>query len=309
MEFIVIAPPKNPKSAGSMVLYELADEIKNLGYKAARVLIAQNKEGHFFVSIDEKNYVPLAIDTLEKYFDPNNVVIIHGENLHHKFFDKFNVARYYLNKIGALRNIGVPRDEEYKIAWQTSYVEAPDIVLRRPVIKKPIHEALKLDQPRLVDITYIGKGSLHKPNLRRLPGTIELTRNWPDNIDEYLLLLSKTRFLFTFDLHTAVIEEAIFYGAQPVLMTHLPMKNFEDAKATIRNEVVTCCLTFDEFCQITNDNLDEHSNSFYAKRQMLVSYLDRENTEYQARLEQLLKILESGFGQCKKQLVQLAPNS
>ena len=54
MKFIVIAPPRNPKSAGSMVLYELADEIRNLGFEAARVLIAQNKDGHFFASIDEK---------------------------------------------------------------------------------------------------------------------------------------------------------------------------------------------------------------------------------------------------------------
>ena len=79
MKFIVIALPRNPKSAGSMVLYELADEIRNLGFEAARVLIAQNKDGHFFVSIDEKNFLPLTTDTLERYFDPENDVIIHAE--------------------------------------------------------------------------------------------------------------------------------------------------------------------------------------------------------------------------------------
>jgi hypothetical protein len=48
MKFFVIAAPRNPKSAGSMVMYELADEIRNLEFAAVRVLIAQNKDGHFF---------------------------------------------------------------------------------------------------------------------------------------------------------------------------------------------------------------------------------------------------------------------
>ena len=68
----------------------------------------------------KKNFLPLTTETLERYFDPENDVIVHGENLHHKFFDKINVARYYLNKTGALRNIGVPKEGEYKIGWQTS---------------------------------------------------------------------------------------------------------------------------------------------------------------------------------------------
>lgn len=72
------------------------------------------------------------------FFDPKCSVVIHGENLHQKFFGKFNVARYYLNKIGALRNIGVPQQREYKIGWSTSYIDDPDFLLRRPIIKKPI---------------------------------------------------------------------------------------------------------------------------------------------------------------------------
>ena len=90
MTIIVIAPPKNPKSAGSMVLYKLAEEISNLGYEAARITLAQRKDGLFFISADEKNYVPLEPDTLEKIINPQNSIIIHGENLHHKFFDKFS---------------------------------------------------------------------------------------------------------------------------------------------------------------------------------------------------------------------------
>lgn len=295
MKFIVIALPRNPKSAGSMVLYELADEIRNLGFEAARVLIAQNKDGHFFVSIDEKNFLPLTTDTLERYFDPENDVIIHGENLHHKFFDKFNVARYYLNKIGALRNIGVPKDGEYKIAWQTSYVEAPDFVLRRPVIKTPINEALKLDQPRLVDVTYIGKGILYEPNLRRLPGTIELTRSWPDDIDEYLLLLSKTRFLFTYDVQTSVVEEAIMYGAQPVLMTHMPMNNMKEVRSAHPYELSECYLSSEEFSKLTDKNIDQNFSHFCLKRKQFISYLEMQKSDYNEKLKVLLGSIQERF--------------
>ena len=56
MKCIVIALPRNPKSAGSKVLYELADEIRNNGFEAKRVLIARNNDGRFFVSIDEKTF-------------------------------------------------------------------------------------------------------------------------------------------------------------------------------------------------------------------------------------------------------------
>lgn len=71
-----------------MVLYELAEEIRRTGFSAERVLLAQNKDGHFFISTDEKKYMLLYTDTLGHFFDPKCSVVIHGENLHHKFFLK-----------------------------------------------------------------------------------------------------------------------------------------------------------------------------------------------------------------------------
>ena len=295
MSFIVIAPPKNPKSAGSMVLYELAEEIRRAGFSAERVLLAQNKDGHFFISIDEKKYMPLYTDTLGHFFDPKCSVVIHGENLHHKFFDKFNVARYYLNKIGALRNIGVPRQGEYKIGWSTSYIDDPDFLLRRPIIKKPISEQLQLDQPRLFDLTYVGKAHLYDKQFSRLPGTIELTRTWPSDVDEYLFLLSKTRFLFTFDTQTSVVEEAIVYGAMPVHMTQKPFKSLVEWKKNAAVELSDCCLSIDEFKKLNNDNLNEYVKHFHKKRIEFIAHLDRQKGDYQARLIDLLISLQLRF--------------
>jgi len=295
MNFIVIAPPKNQKSAGSLVLYELADELKLAGFKAARVLIAQDKSGDFFISSDEESYIPLAIDTLERQFDPANTIIIHGENLHHKYFDKFNVARYYLNKIGALRNVGVPRHGEFKISWQENYVENADFLLRRPVIKKPINEPLRLDQPRSIDLTYIGKGHLYTPALGRLPQTIELTRIWPDNVDEYTYLLSRTRFIFSFDVVSSVIEEAIFYGAAPVIVNCQPFKSFHAWGETIDKTVFDCCCDLSDFENITDNNIDEYFEKFFASRLLMVKRLKKMEQEYGCNLKNLANAISDYF--------------
>jgi hypothetical protein len=146
-----------------------------------------------------------------------------------------------------------------------------------------------------LDVTYIGKGSLYEPNLRRLPGTIELTRNWPDNIDEYLLLLSKTRFLFTYDVQTSVVEEAIVYGAQPVLMTHMPMNNMEDVRAAHPYELSECYLTSGEFSKLTDKNIDQNFRHFFSKRKQFMSYLEMQKSDYNEKLNLLLESIQNRF--------------
>ena len=295
LKFVVISPSINPKSAGSMFLYQLSDSIKSLGYEANRVLIRQDSRGHFFVSIDQNNFMPLQTDTLQRYFDPASVVVIHGENLHHKYFDGFNVARFYLNKIGALVNIGVPREGEYRIAWHSSFVENPDFILRKPIIKQSENEVLSLNEPRLIDITYVGKGALYDPSFSRLSGTFELTRRWPDNVDEYLLLLSKTRFLFTFDVNTSVVEEAIVYGVMPVLMTCKPKSSMDEVFESYDKELADCCLVFDKYKVITDENFDTFANNFFNKRKKFISYLDRQRSSYPENLANLLAALHDRF--------------
>lgn len=295
MKFVIVSPPKNPKSAGCMFLYKFAEEIIKTGHDAVRVIFAQNKDGTPYISCDEKDFILLEIDTLEKIFDPSDTIIIHGENLHHKFFDKFNVARFYLNKIGALKSIGVPRANEYKIAWNPGFVNDPDFVLRRPVTKKPLNETLQIDQTRLIDLTYIGKGILYNPNLSRLPGTLELTRSWPESDDEYLFLLSKTRFLFSYDVKTAVIEEAIFYGAVPVLMTHLPMANMEEIRNTYNTELVNCCLSSEDLKDLNANNIQEFFAEFSIHRKKFIAYLEKQEADYQNRLVELIKSVLERF--------------
>ena len=295
LKFIVISSSIQSKSAGSMVLYRLPEDIRSLGYQANRILLRQIHKEEFLISVDEKNFIPFQTKTLEQYFDPEDVILIHGENLHHKYFDNFNVARFYLNKIGALKNIGVPRQGEYKIAWNSGFVENSDFILRRPLVKQPKNEVLRLDQPRLIDLTYVGKGAIYDSRFSRLPGTIELTRTWPVDDDEYLLLLSKTRFLFTFDVQSAVVEEAIVYGVIPVLMTFQPMSSIDELFKIYNEELAKCCLTFEEYGQITDSNFEVFLNNFSRNRQKFISYLDLQRADYPNKLLHLLTSLQKRF--------------
>jgi len=295
MEIIVFSPPQNPKSAGSLFLYNLANEIRDLGYTAIRIIIAQDKTGLFFISVDENNYIPLATDTLEKLFDPQNSLIIHGENLHHKFFDKFKVARYYLNRIGALANIGVPRIDEYKIAWNSNFVDNPDFILRKPLLKKPDKETLLLDQPRSLDLTYIGKGVMYDNKFSRLPSTLELKRNWPENNDEYLFLLSMSRFLFTYDVQTAVIQEAIYYGVMPVLLTHFPLGSMEELLASYPSELRACCLLINEFNELKSGKSTNFLSNFAENRDKYITTLDEQEKNYLDQLRKLIRSIQKHF--------------
>ena len=279
-----------------MFLYELAEEIQKLGFEAYRIILKQNQNGSFFVSTDEKRFILLENDTLEKLVSPKNTIIIHGENLHHKYFDKFKVARYYLNKIGALKNIGVPRVDEFKVAWNSSYVDRPDFVLSRAKIKKPATKMIHFDQPRSIDLTYIGKGKLYNTQIGRLPGTIELTRSWPNNVDEYLLLLSKARFLFTYDVISNVVTEAIAYGAVPVIMTYQPLANLQMLKNTYDPGVFKCCMLAEDFEKLDGDSLSSFFKQFRKDRKFVCDEFDRSNINFQQRLRDLLRALLTRFG-------------
>ena len=127
------------------------------------------------------------------------------------------------------------------------------------------------------------------------PGTIELTRVWPNDVDEYLLLLSKARFLFTYDVTTTVIEEAIFYGVIPVLMTHLPMKSMSELNEFFPSDMAECCLSSEEFEKLNSENIESFFDYFFQKRQSFLGYLEKHDTEYKFQLDALISDISEKF--------------
>lgn len=254
MRFYVFSPPFNSKSAGVSILFELPELLSFYGFDVSRVLIAQNPTGDDFISFDEHNFVPLTKGTITANIPVSGSIIIHGETLDHRFFDDHNVARFYLNRIGALRNKGKPRDGEFKIAFHKSFVDNYDYLLSKDFVKTTVEEIPHIEN-RSLDVTYVGKGDIYLSESGRIPRTIELTRSWPESDEEYVYLLSNTRYLFSFDTVTSVMSDAIYYGAMPIFMTFRPFGSETEFRDAFSESHPSCpLLLIDEFKSIKNRN-------------------------------------------------------
>ena len=295
MVFYIISPPKNPKSAGSMILYDLKDQFIAAGFDAQRWLIAQDKDGIFYISFDEINFHILNETTIKNNISSHDCVLIHGENLHYKYFASFNVARFYLNKIGALKNIGVPRDDEFIIRWDKSFVEKSHFDLTKIVVKKSSHEVLDTNRSRSIDLTYIGKGGLYLKGLARLSGTLEMTRAWPSSNEEYIFLLSRTRFLFTYDTVSSVNSDAVYYGAIPVFMTNLPFKS-QDEMSSALGENYPVLFIEELNLLLERKRFLEYEDFFNEYRKNFILKADASEEYYLSQLPVLAENLKSFFG-------------
>lgn len=220
--FIVLAPHTSQGSAGSLVLSQLCDDLLFLGCDARLIFIGQDPKLRMAFSLDKHGWAFLTRDNFEQIILPDErTILIHGENLDGDLFESFHVIRWYLNKVGSTRNIGRPRDSEFKLAWTEDLCPEPDAVLRKILYKgldyydsRPFIPA----QNRGLDLTYFGKALHHNQELEALPETTLLTSDWPEGEDAYLSLLSKTRFIFSYDPLSSVLGDAIAMGAVPVIL-------------------------------------------------------------------------------------------
>jgi hypothetical protein len=139
-----------------------------------------------------------------------------------------NYCRYYLNKMGVLTNKGKIAEREYKIAFNKMYLEDYDFYLPQYTGGISLEDAKQLQlNDRQIDLTYIGKGNRYITDPPTLPDSVLITSSWPPTKKQYYYLLSKTRFLYSYDSVTAVCEDAALLGAIPLYMTHAPFAKDE----------------------------------------------------------------------------------
>lgn len=282
-EYVVMTPPPARGSAGIQFLNELTDDIRATGRVAHRLYSLTTTVG-LAVSVDGETYFkcePEAISHLTG--DAKALIVIHGENQDCQYFMGMNVARYYLNRIGALRKTGIPREGEFKITWIPEFCDDYDFHLRKSMLRYPPQKAAALPMEgrflRNIDLTYIGKGNIKHPNVARLPNTLELKRHWPDNDDEYFYLLKNARRLYTYDTVSSVVDDAITLGVLPVSMTD---------RITIA-EVEGCVAHID-------DDIEEIEKGYPAARLRYLETQVRVEKRYKEDLEQCCLAMEKYFG-------------
>ena len=283
-EYIVMTPPDFRGSAGIRFLNQLTDDIRATGRAAHRIYSVTTDKG-FLVSQNGKEYYLSSPEVIRQMAgSPERCIVIHGENQDCKNFEGMNAARYYLNKIGALKKTGIPREGEFKIAWDLMFCDTPHYVLRTCMLRYPLEAAahIALDN-RQIDLTYIGKGDIKIAGLTRIPHTLLLRRDWPDNDEEYFYLLKNTRRMYTYDAVTSVMDDAITLGAMPVLMI--------DDKAAIERarEFTYNCVAH------VNDDMDEAMQRFISNRPAYLKAQQDFIDQYKRNLEECCVKMEQYF--------------
>jgi len=190
MRFLVSAPEKSASSAGINALYELSEDLKTLGYNSEIALWTQ--------------FHNLRDDDILIY--PEVVV---GNPLHAK-----NVVRYVLNREGILTGNKMNAGEnDFIFAWPKLYYPSSHANLLKFSIPSFFNDLdTKFALERNIDCTYIGKGSIYK-NCPIIPNTLEINKHNPINKPALADLLRNTRFLYTYDTLTSIINESILCGA------------------------------------------------------------------------------------------------
>lgn len=250
MKFVVTAPPYNEKSAGCVMLYTLRDELKGLGYDAEIMQFNQSQ--------------PVNDDSIVIYPE-----VIDGNPLGAK-----NVVRYFLNREGyASGNKVNASPNDFILVFNKLYHDNPHAIVRVENLNPHCHfDGSKLTMDRNLDCTYIGKGSMYSDECKVVEGTIEITRSAPADKRGLADLLRQTRFLFTYDICSALNAEAIMCGAVVVPLMFHPYKaeELEFPFASVEANALSISIDYekkraDYLSMITGFNLAQQTEAFAQK--------------------------------------------
>jgi hypothetical protein len=298
--YVVMTPPPNTKSAGITYLNSLTNYLRSIGKNVIQIYaVYPNEELHIWGSTEvpqqnhwarpwQGHWVKCQPGQLAQVLNRDRSIVIHGENQHFKWFEGLNVVRYYLHKNGALQKKGVPRPGEFKVTWHPIFCEDADFILSKNTFRGDLRAARDLDlSDRSLDLTYAGKAVIHGRAAARLKNTIELTRQWPSGDDEYFYLLSRTRYLYTYDSATSVIDDAIIMGAMPIIMDTSPFTQ-EEWRSSLDTDLAGC------FCLVGEDYGAARSAFESARARFIDAAIDRDR-EYFSKLSEFCERVERRF--------------
>ena len=206
------------------------------------------------------------------------------------WYENLNCVRYYLAGINQLDKTGIASDSEFKLAWDKQYCENPHFILRKSMFRGDLSKKLTLSlNKRYIDLTYIGKAWIwYGTNIPRVANSVELPRDWPRVDDEYFYLLSKSRYLYTYDHITSVIDDAIMFGAIPLFLDHNLKKN--DAWLNSINQHAEGCYGF------IGDDLNKLRTSFKTNRKNFIMNQMNDHIKYFINLKLFCNNVENYFG-------------
>lgn len=257
MNFIVYAPPYNFASAGIRVLYELNNDLIQLGHKS---------EIRYIQDHDKK------IDS--------DVIVIYPEVITNNPLNANHVVRYFLNLDGFL--FGQPVEvgiNDFILVWENFFYPRAHAQLNKPLISDIFNNRDTVPAyERTIDSTFLGKGAGF--GFYPIPNTVLIGSAGPLPRKALASLLRQTRVLYTFDPLTMVIPEAIFSGAFVCVKNYRPFtdKNFNYPTVKIENDDLIIPLNYQD------------------KREKYLNSLKQTVKQYKENLITTISKIQSHFG-------------
>ena len=299
MKFIIAARVFNPKSQGCILLHKIAHTLNKIGHQAAVIFFnGHGSDTQWFISNDQNHFCNeysyhLISDDQSFHKFKNNAIIIYPEIITGNPLGGKNIVRYMLNREGFIKK-GVsinPSKRDFILTHSLNYHDKPDYHLFNYDGDISFNsDSTKVFYERDFDITYIGKGSKYGQCFI-VPGSKEITREWPPSKKELANILRSTRYFYTWDSLTATGVDAILCGAFPIYMTYTPITreevhNWKDLSVFIPE------ISFEQTkLPIPSEKLFEMELFL----QSVAAKLKQSNTDWQPNIETLIQKLKFHF--------------
>jgi hypothetical protein len=235
LKFIIAARPFNPKSQGCVLLHKLAHTLNKVGHEAAILFFSGHGSAtQWYWATDPTyycvEYINIAFSSASAFTRfKEDAVMIYPEVITGNPLGGNYVVRYMLNREGFIKS-GVPMNSSHRdfiLTHSYNYHKNPHFHLFNYNGSEFFNcNGTEEFYRRQVDLTYIGKGSKYT-NCSLINGTQEVTRDWPKTKLELANLFKQTRYIYTWDVATATVMDAILCGVFPIYMTYAPFSKDE----------------------------------------------------------------------------------
>lgn len=230
--FIVVAPPYQRRLAGVRVLHELCDGLNRCGHVAYLLC------SRFHADLAAECYVPrddelaadlTSIPRLPAGTGPDSLrelvdaaIVIYPEVVAGNPLRAGRVVRYVLNHPGSNGYPMMHGERDYIVAFQPMFWPQPHAVATL-LFEEPLFNdaGTRPARERGLDCTYVGKGARFGA-CPKVPGTVQVERDWPADKDGLAALLRGTRYFYTWDVVSQTNLDALCCGAVPVILRLAP---------------------------------------------------------------------------------------
>jgi hypothetical protein len=223
IDFVIVAPVLTRRSAGSVVLHQLAVSIVRAGF-SARILFYEN--GQFFTSKNPSHYMDFdstafqSKDNLSKELF-EKAIVVYPEIIPNNPLNATYVVRYFLFHDGIHSGKKVLLGEsDFIVTYVPSFYQSAHFNLFYPIMpSKADYEDVTKFPLRTFDSTYVdNRKYVLEKNPFSLVGTTQVTKTFPETQERLYDLLKRCRIFYTWNVDSSTVLDAIVLGAVPALI-------------------------------------------------------------------------------------------